>query len=290
MPDTQAPIRNISDTACWAALYRARETERPDALFKDPFARRLAGQRGEAIAATMPFSDKNSWSWMARTYLFDHFITDQIRKGADMVINLAAGLDARPYRMSLQPSLQWIEIDLPEILAYKEEILRTEEPTCALERIPLDLADVSARRAIFDRLSQRVKNALIITEGFIIYLGRDEVTAFAQDLAAAPSFKSWITDLASPGLLALLQKHINKQLSEGGSPLKFGPPEGPDFFTPHGWKPMQVRSLLKTAASLKRLSFVMRLLSMLPASNGAQGKRPWGGVCLLQKRQDKIGA
>ena len=283
MAETQAPLRNISDTACWAALYRARETERPDALFKDPFARRLAGQRGEAIAATMPFSDKNSWSWMARTYLFDHFITDQIRKGADMVINLAAGLDARPYRMSLPSSLQWIEIDLPEILAYKEEILRPEKPTCALERIALDLADVSVRRAIFDQLSQRAKNALILSEGFIIYLSRDEVAALAQDLAAAPSFKSWVIDLTSPGLLALLQKHMQKQLSEGGSPLQFGPPEGPHFFEAFGWEPAEVRALLKTAAKLKRLTFVMRLLAMLPASNGAQGNRPWGGVCLLQR-------
>ena len=283
MADTQAPIRNISDTACWAALYRARETERPDALFKDPFARRLAGARGEAIAATMPFSDKNSWSWMARTYLFDHFITDQIRKGADMVINLGAGLDARPYRMSLPQSLQWIEIDLPEILAYKEEILRSERPRCALERMALDLGDVGVRRAIFDQLGQRAKNALVLSEGFIIYLSRDEVAALAQDLAAANPFKSWIIDLASPGLLALLQKHMNKQLSEGGSPLKFGPPEGPNFFAPFGWEPADVRSLLKTAAKLKRVTFVMRLLSMLPASNGAQGKRPWGGVCLLQR-------
>ena len=284
MPDTQPTIRNISDTACWAALYRARETERPDALFKDPFARRLAGARGEAIAATMPFSDKNSWSWMARTYLFDHFIAEQVRNGADMVINLAAGLDARPYRMSLPASLQWIEIDLPEILAYKEGILRAEQPRCALERIALDLGDVSVRRAIFQQLSERAQNVLLLSEGFIIYLSREEVAALAQDLAAVDSFKSWIIDLASPGLLELLQKHMNKQLSEGGSPLKFGPPEGPDFFAPFGWQPADVRSLLKAAAKLKRVPFVMRLLSMLPASNGAQGKRPWGGVCLLQRR------
>ena len=44
-------VRNISDTAMWAAAYRARETERPGALFRDPFAKRLAGPRGEQIAA-----------------------------------------------------------------------------------------------------------------------------------------------------------------------------------------------------------------------------------------------
>ena len=54
-------IRNISDTARWAAVYRARETKRSDALFRDPFARRLAGERGEEIANTIKFSNQNSW-------------------------------------------------------------------------------------------------------------------------------------------------------------------------------------------------------------------------------------
>src|SRR5262249_48748537 len=146
MSQAEPAIRNISDTACWAAIYRARENERPDALFRDPFARRLAGERGEQIAAAMQFSDRHTWSWVARTYLFDHFIAEEIRQGADMVINLAAGLDARPYRMALPASLKWIEVDLPGILDYKEEVLATDKPACALERIRLDLSNVGARR------------------------------------------------------------------------------------------------------------------------------------------------
>src|SRR3974390_288427 len=46
MADPEPLIRNISDTAFWAAIYRARETEQPNPLFRDPFARRLAGTRG----------------------------------------------------------------------------------------------------------------------------------------------------------------------------------------------------------------------------------------------------
>ena len=54
-PPSDALIRNISDTAMWAAVYRARETERADHLFSDPFARRLAGTRGEQIAKSLAF-------------------------------------------------------------------------------------------------------------------------------------------------------------------------------------------------------------------------------------------
>jgi methyltransferase (TIGR00027 family) len=275
-------IHNISDTARWAAVYRARETERPDALFRDPFARRLAGERGEEIANAIAFSNQNTWSWIARTYLFDHFITQEIADGCDLVINLAAGLDARPYRMNLPVSLQWIEIDLPGILDYKEEILGNDKPVCALERIRLDLSDANARREVFAKLGTRGSKALVISEGLIVYFTADEVGALAEDLAAPVSFQRWVTDLCSPGLLKLLKEKMGKEMGDSAV-LKFAPPEGPPFFGPHGWKPLEVRSFMKTAAKLKRLPIFLKIISLLPESNGAQGSRPWAGACLMGK-------
>src|SRR5262249_36271820 len=156
-------IRNISDTARWVAVFRARETDRPDALFRDPLARRLAGSRGEEIANTIRKGNRHTWTWTARTWLFDHFLTDQISNGADMVISLAAGLDARPYRMALPPTLKWVEVDLPDLLDYKEEILAGEKPACALERVRLDLTNIEARRTLFEALGRRARKAIIIT-------------------------------------------------------------------------------------------------------------------------------
>jgi len=90
-------LRGISDTALWVATYRARETDRPDALFRDPYARRLAGERGEEIER-LPSGgrDMQSWSFVTRTVVFDRFVADEVRKGTDLVVNLAAGLDTRP--------------------------------------------------------------------------------------------------------------------------------------------------------------------------------------------------
>src|SRR6266849_10309908 len=98
MSDTAPPIRDISETARLAAAYRAHETDRPDALFRDPLARRLAGPRGEQIADALPPATRHTWAWVMRTYLFDQFISAQLQQGVDLIVNLAAGLDARPYR------------------------------------------------------------------------------------------------------------------------------------------------------------------------------------------------
>jgi methyltransferase (TIGR00027 family) len=282
---TDNPVRNISDTARWVAVYRARESERPDALFRDPFARRLAGERGEQIAESMRDPDRNGpdWSWAMRTYLMDLLLAAGIRKGVDLVINLAAGLDARPYRMDLPESLTWIEVDLPEILTYKEQILSAERPVCRLERVRLDLAEANGRREVFQAWGARAKKALILTEGLLIYLTADEVAALGRDLAGPTSFQQWVTDLVSPGLLRMLQKNWGKKLADAGAPLKFGPPEGPGFFEGCGWTPREVHSMLHAAARAKRLPFLLRLAAMLPESNGRQTSRPWGGICLLER-------
>jgi methyltransferase (TIGR00027 family) len=282
-PNSEHLIRNVSDTARWVAFYRAQETERPDAIFRDPFARRLAGERGEQIAKAMPLGRDNSWSMITRTYLIDALVRQQVADGVDTVINLAAGLDSRPYRMQLPPNLHWIEVDLPEILAYKEEILRNENPVCRLERIRLDLSDQVSRRQLFARLNDRAANALVITEGLLIYLTTADVESLAKDLAALSAFHGWILDIASPGLLRMLAKTMHTQLAQN-APFKFAPPEGPNFFVRYGWKPEVVHSLIKTAARLNRLSLMLRFFALFPETDRSRRDRPWSGVCLLKNQ------
>jgi len=278
------PIHDIADTAWWTAVYRARETDRKDALFRDPFARRLAGERGAEIAAEAERQKGSEWSMAARTLLFDELILEQVAKGADMVVNLAAGLDARPYRLELPSALTWVEVDLPGLLDYKTQVLSGERAVCALERAPLDLSDAAARRDLFDRLGRRAARPLIVSEGLLIYLSHDEVGRLARDLAAVSTFRRWILDLASPGLLRIMRKNLGEQLAKAGARLEFGPEEGPSFFAPYGWSAVDVRSLLKTGARPGRLPLFMRILAMFPEDTKRLGSRPWSGVCVVEKQ------
>jgi methyltransferase (TIGR00027 family) len=281
MDQSNSSVRNISDTARWVAYFRARETQRPDALFRDPYAERLAGERGFEIANTLAQGNKHEWAWVARTYLFDEFLSREIQEGSDLVVNLAAGLDSRPYRMDLPPALQWVEVDLPEIVSYKEEVLGNEQPKCRLERISLDLSDVAGRRTLFAELDRRATNITVATEGLLIYFSAEEVASLAGDLAVGEHFRNWIIDLASPGQLKLMQRSTGKQLSEANAAFKFGPPEGANFFVPYGWKPTNIQGFLKTAARLGRAP--QELLSLLPEPKGPLVNYPWTGVGLLKR-------
>ncbi len=107
MPEPAA-IKDVSDTAIWVAWYRARETDRPDAMFRDPLAKVLVGERGEQIAKSFGAMGRyTDWIVLTRTVNIDAFILEGIRDGVDAVLNLGAGLDTRPYRMDLPASLRW---------------------------------------------------------------------------------------------------------------------------------------------------------------------------------------
>lgn len=177
----------------------------------------------------------------------------------------------------------WIDIDLPDILDYKREVLKNEAPVCQYEALGIDLADAAARRAAFEDLGRSAKRALIISEGLLIYLTSDEVCGLARDLAAQPAFVRWTTDLTNPALLKMLQKQIGSRLGEAGAPLKFGPEEGPRYFEKCGWKPVESYGMLHTAAKLHRLTLLFRLFSLFPDTKGEKPKAVWGGVVLLER-------
>src|SRR5258708_37671595 len=121
-------VSNVSDTARWVAVYRAWESERPDALLSDPLAGRLAGERGKAIAALAPRMTRSGWPQVVRTKLMDDLILASVQEGCNCVLNLAAGFDTRPYRLALPASLSWIEADLPGIMEEKDQLLAGEKP------------------------------------------------------------------------------------------------------------------------------------------------------------------
>ena len=281
-------IRNVSDTARWVAVYRAMETDRPDALFRDPYARKLAGERGEQIVRKLRGGMRQSWSMIVRTAVMDEVLLKCIaRDGIDTVINLAAGLDARPYRMELPPALRWVEVDLPEMIEYKAEMLQSETPKCKLERISADLADENLRREILLRLDASAQRALVITEGLLAYLAPEQVASLAKDLHGCAHFQYWMTDLASPKVKQMMDKHWGKQLKAAGAPFKFAPVEAEEFFRPHGWEAIEFRDFLGESVRLKRtmpMMWIVRMQMRLMPKRTAKAMKQWrSGVVLFRR-------
>jgi methyltransferase (TIGR00027 family) len=277
-------LSNVSDTARWVAACRAWESARPDPLFSDPLAARLAGDQGRAIATVAPRQVRNGWPMIVRTKLIDDLIMASLREGCDCVVNLAAGLDTRPYRLPLPASLEWIEADLPGIIDEKIRFLAGEKPACRLWREKVDLADAGQRADFLGRATRDAKEVLIITEGLLVYLEDDTVRSIGQDLATRQAIRWWILDIASPAILRMMQRGMGEHLAQ--APLRFAPAEGIGFFETLGWKALEIRSVLNEAIRFRRVPFFLRPFSLLPEPDPRNpGKMTrWSAVTRFERK------
>src|SRR5689334_2032869 len=128
-------------SAYWIAAIRARESERPDRLFDDPYARELAGERGfAAMAASERVSGGENRFVPVRVRWFDDTALAAVAGGVGQVVLLGAGLDTRPYRLDIPPQTSWYEVDLAESLEHKHGMLHGQTPRCSVKPVIADLA------------------------------------------------------------------------------------------------------------------------------------------------------
>jgi methyltransferase (TIGR00027 family) len=282
-----AVISHVSDTARWVATYRATESERPDALFRDPYARRLAGPRGEEIVRALPKGRSMGWPMVVRTAVMDEIILRVVgRNGVDTVLNLAAGLDARPWRLALPASLRWVDVDHADMIEYKAAHLADAVPRCRYQGQGVDLADGPDRRALLTRVKSAAGRVLVVTEGLLVYLAPEAVAELARDLHRQAGFEWWLTDLASPRLLEMLEKSWGPVVAAGNAPFRFGPAESSGFFLPFGWREAEYRSTFYEGLRLKRtfpMAPVFAFLGRLAGRRRRTALERFSGIALLQR-------
>ncbi|MEI9951761.1 MAG: SAM-dependent methyltransferase [Pseudomonadota bacterium] len=260
-------IEHVTDTAFWVANYRARESERPDALFHDPLAGLLSGEKGSQIARSMPDDRALAFIMAVRTSAIDRLILSAIEQGIDVVLNLGAGLDTRPYRMPLPKELRWIEADFPSMVRYKDEKLAAMRPLCALERVAIDLSDRPARRLLLDRVGREAQSVLVMTEGVIVYLHDDEVGRLAEDVRAVITIRFWIQDYYGPEP----RRHrprLRQKLK--AAPFVFRDPDWFGFFAKHGFVPRERVSARQEALRVGRRPPLLSMLAPLLWPLGAK--------------------
>jgi methyltransferase (TIGR00027 family) len=282
-------IEHVSDTAFMVAVFRAQESERPDALFRDPLAARLAGEHGRRIVAALPRrAFMGGWSVVIRTCLIDDYLRAAIAEGADLILNLGAGLDTRPYRMDLPATLRWVEVDYPHVIQLKEARLAGESPRCQLERVAIDLADAPTRARFLADTAARSKNILVLTEGVVPYLSPEEVGALADLLRQHPSYRRWIVDYFSPESYRYRERSGMKRVLKN-APFRFEPTDYFGFFKQHGWQPKTLRYLVPEGEARKRpfpappyVRLWMRLLRPLMSQARLDTMRQFSGYVLFE--------
>lgn len=232
-----APGRAVADTALLVAAIRAEESRRDDRLFNDPFAEKLAGERGgqllaDAIAAT---GEKTTLQIIVRTRFWDEALLRAVRR-ADQVVILAAGMDARAYRLPWPDGTAVYELDQPAVIADKNERLAGDEPRCRRAAIGVDLAEdwTGALRANgFDP----GKPAVWLIEGLLQYLDEAAVHAlFARVNAMSAPGSVLLYDVVGKTLLdAAMLAAVRQSMADSGAPWLFGTDTPGELSERLGW-------------------------------------------------------
>jgi methyltransferase (TIGR00027 family) len=196
----QEPLAGVGKTALGVAYVRAQESCRRDRLFDDPYAQAFVNAARGCFPATQGEAERAApgmaaigaalgWHAIMRTRFFDDYLTAACDAGCRQVVLLAAGLDTRAFRLQWPAGTRLFEVDLPDVMDFKERVLadQSAQPRCQRAVIATDLREAWPQRLTAAGFDPRSATAWLV-EGLLIYLSADEVTSLLTD----------ITDLSQP--------------------------------------------------------------------------------------------
>ncbi len=228
----------LGATSRWTAGVRARESRREDRLYNDPWAAALAGPEGEEWVEHR--SGDNGASITIRTRFFDDFLQrvtneHQIRQ----VVLMAAGLDTRAYRLHWPEQTQLFELDQPEVLRYKKQVLSAAGAQAACERhvVEVDLPGSWTDHLVKAGFDVQQPSAWLL-EGFLHYLPNENITRIFNDISGLAAPGSWLgfDTINSAMLTSQWTRQFVQALADAGVPW-FGTIDEPEeFLRPMGWE------------------------------------------------------
>jgi methyltransferase (TIGR00027 family) len=228
----------LAVTAYWTAAVRAHESRRPDRLLDDPWAAGLAGAEGEAWLRARAGSPALTIMTI-RARFFDDFLRRATRaEGIQQVVLVAAGLDARGYRLTWPPEVRVFELDRPEVLGLKQDVLDSAgaRPCCTRLPIGVDLTGQWTPPLLEAGFDSRLPSCWLL-EGFLFYLPRDGIARMVDKVTDLACAGSWLGfDIVNKATLyhPLTRPWIDMQ-AELGAPWLGTLDDPAGFLARRGW-------------------------------------------------------
>lgn len=244
-------LNPVSQTAQIIAAKRAIDSELPNPLLHDPYARLLSGgecdrllEKWQRVAVGQGLSlqeviTKRTRYVVVRTLFFDQFL-----KASDsrQIVVLGAGLDTRPFRLQWPAQVNVYEIDCPEVLDFKSDRLQIHQPNCRLHWIGADLSDIHTwTTKLFEAGFTPNMPTIWLAEGVLMYLESTTIHNLMQQITHLSAGGSTL------GFDAVSQKSIeasaiarSKNKGRVVRHWQWGTDNPTDFLRRYGWFADQV--------------------------------------------------
>lgn len=232
--------QKLGATALWTASARAQESEREDRLFNDPWAAALAGPEGKAWRAQQAGGAFNTAPMVIRTRFFDDFLMHTaIEQGIRQIVILATGLDTRAFRIAWPAGTRLFELDQPEVLAYKDQVLASAGAQAACERqaIAADLTE-SWKEALIGRSFDPGQPSGWLVEGLLFYLENEAITGIIDAISGLSAPGSWLGfDIVnSMTLTSPITRGWIEMQAKMGAPWIGSMDDPEEFLSARGWQ------------------------------------------------------
>jgi methyltransferase (TIGR00027 family) len=258
-------ISHVSDTALMVAACRALEFNTPDGFVRDPFAARLAGERGMAMLRALPQPEMMRFGIGVRSRFMDELVLEALAsEKISTILSLGCGLDTRAWRLQVPPELRWIEVDFADMLDYKNALMSAETPRCLREFISADVNDAAQRRTIY--LAVGPAPALMITEGFLMYLPAATVEALAAEAWQASGIAHWMSDIMTTSFMKAVNIDTPQSVRSMQAPDSLNGEQILESIGRQGWRTAARRSYITDMAFARER--VQRMFGDRPKPEG----------------------
>lgn len=222
-------LSSVSETAITTLKSRVMYAQDDESIINDPMGIQIYNQLNLKVTESSQkkiLSKKLQGSLMnylvLRALKYDSVTKHFLEKYPDgLVVSLGAGLDTRYWRKGLNPK-QYMELDLPEMVQIKKDLLEDNIPYTLIGQSVLDLSWVDQVETIQN------KHVLFIAEGLLMYLPEDQVVQLFKLLGERFNDSEFIFEVVNKKYTTGLYKKMvemkmkNRLDSDAGSAFQYG--------------------------------------------------------------------
>lgn len=239
-------INTVSNTAFYCCGIRMEDASRRQSICNDHYASRFMDERGLEIYEPFKTEIMPKISNIARCRIIDDKLQDEINKhGNSIVITIGAGFDTRPYRLQ---GAQWIELDEPHLIDYKNEKLPISECNNSLQRIPINFASETIKEKL--HAVDNSKHIIIVIEGVFLYLEQQDIKNTIDQLQSLFPRHILLCDLLNKAFFERYTKPVHDKLVESGGTFSERQEKPEEIFINNNYKEISRTPLVVRARQL----------------------------------------
>ena len=220
-----------------------QDADREKPVCGDTYARVFMNEQGLEILEAFKDETRPNTSNVGRHRLIDDLLRQELSDHPNLtVVIIGAGFDTRAFRLM---GGTWIELDEPQVIAYKDERLSASTSENELQRIPIDFATESVEQKLAPFLGRRP--VVVVIEGVLMYLEEEAISHLIQTLHHLFPQHKLICDLMTREFFEKTATTMHEKLTGMGAPFKFAADNPAEIFLKNGYRQLETIPIIEKA-------------------------------------------